>query len=189
MIIHIRYLEKKYNYPVIIDRNPPGIGSLAEAINRAAKQCNDEFCWIITNADANVEDYEKLTAAMPPDVAAIHPKMVNSDHEFMRTGGVVPFIEFTAACVRAEVLKAYPLDEDMPYWGHDLDWGFRVRNAGYRILVHDEVEVYHTYIRNLRPHPVTRIRRLMRKRTDRSTRIKLETKYGKEWQRVLNYRQ
>jgi GT2 family glycosyltransferase len=76
----------------------------------------------------------------------------------------------------------------MPYWGHDLDWGYRVRQAGWTLAVDHDVEVGHTYIRNSKPHPATVRRRKLRILSDEPTRRTLAQEYGPDWRNVLEYR-
>ena len=142
-IIAIKYEEPEYQqtvdciksagYPFIfIDRKPSGIGSLAEAINRGInlgkeQGTNFRYFWIVTNITFAQDVPAKLLAQISIiGAAAIHPQFA-SDHKHIREGqGVksVPFVEFTAAMIDIEQWQ--PLDEKMPYWGHDLDHGYRV---------------------------------------------------------------
>ncbi len=207
-ILHIRYLEpygtQIYDLvmdvdckKVFVNRSPEGIGSLAEAINRGIKEVDTEYCWIVTNNTfAPTAPYKLLDEIKKHEkMAAIHP-CFDSDHSFLRPHvfkgiieAFVPFVEFTSPIVRTQVLKETPLDEDMPYWGHDLDWGFRVREKGYSLAVHHGVEINHVYIRNQKEkHPITKMRWDLRKSHNMSTTGYLVLKYGKNWKRKLSYK-
>lgn len=179
---------------LFVERTPQGVGSLAEAINRGVANVGGfEYAWIITNVSFKKFDAEKLIDCMDATgFAAIHPSF-NSDHAHLQLrdyGGVIsaPFIEFTCPMVRLDVLKKFPLDECMPYWGHDLDWGHRIRQEGMQVGVHYGIEIKHTYIRNREHLPITAARKQRRKNTDLSTRLILERKYGTDWKQFLKYK-
>ena len=186
----------KCNVPLFfVDRH--GVGSLAKAINSGLRQWGQgfEFIWFVTNVTfaetclgfllQGIEEY---------GLAGITP-CFSSDHVFCRpmpgTHGVnpeIPFLEFTAPLVRTKVLASYPLDEDMPYWGHDLDWGYRVRAAGWKLGVHYDAEIGHVYIRNAEnDHHITHKRLQKRRATNASTRAALVAKYGGQWRKKLQY--
>jgi hypothetical protein len=124
--------------------------------------------------------------------SAIHPSF-KSDHKHMcpqRDNVVreVPFLEFTAPIVKTKVFEKFPLDENMPYMGHDLDWGYRVKKEGHRMGVHHGVEAKHTYIRfNKNLSTVTDIRKRLRKLWDEHTEYVLTQKYGENWKSKLHY--
>lgn len=181
---------------VFVDRE--GSGSLAEAINRgfrnACSRYDFEYAWIITNVNFGPSAIPQIEQAMDETkFAAIHPSF-DSDHRHLmkcaRTDRAeVPFVEFTAACVRKDVFEKFPLDESMPYWGHDLDWGMRVRKAGYKIGVDYNITVEHTYIRNTKgDEAITKVRHSKRRNTDMSTRESLIRKYGKDWKTTTGMR-
>jgi 3-deoxy-D-manno-octulosonate 8-phosphate phosphatase (KDO 8-P phosphatase) len=188
-IIAIEYLEpyfeqtreciKATGLPVYyIARNPKGVGSLAEAINRGVAEHKDKYdlLWIVTNITFN-PDVPKILASHIGDAAIIHPSF-KSDHGFMFGGhGVkkVPFVEFTAPMIRTNKWAA--LDESMPYWGHDVDHGLRVKSC----LVDYGCSVDHVYIRNAQPHPVTQRRLAIRRSYDMSTKKHLLAKHGANW--------
>lgn len=207
MILAIRYLESNYmktvasikaeGVPVMyVDRNPAGVGSLAEAINRGVRESHyiSEFTWVVTNIRFNPGTYSALVNALHnnPNLAAIAPAYL-SDHAFLRPSKEVdiltgiPFMEFTCAMVRTKVLREFPLDEDMPYVGFDLDWGYRVRQAGYDLGSLKTAYVGHDYIRHAKREPITRRRLAARKAADKPTIAKLELKYGKDWPSLMNY--
>ena len=201
-IIAIKYEEPEYQqtvdciksagYPFIfIDRKPSGIGSLAEAINRGVNFGKEQgkdfrYFWIITNITFTPDVPAKLLQTIKEHkAAAVHPQFA-SDHKHIREGqGVksVPFVEFTAAMIDIEQWQ--PLDEKMPYWGHDLDHGYRVNQAGGTILVDHTVTIDHVYIRNAKRHPITMKRLEMRRATDRLTSERLKEKYGAKWREIM----
>jgi 3-deoxy-D-manno-octulosonate 8-phosphate phosphatase (KDO 8-P phosphatase) len=145
-----------------------------------------DHVWFVTNVTFDPDLPLKLAESIGSH-AAIHPKF-KSDHKHMTEGeGVkeVPFVEFTAPLVRADVFKDLPLDENLPYWAHDLDWGYRVWSAGYSIAVNYDLEVGHTYIRHSKMHPVTKERLRQRRAADQPTREALVKKYGAEWRDII----
>ncbi len=181
-----------------IDRK--GVGSMAEAYNRGFRKhaFSYEFVWFVSNVVIPVANNYSLNDVLWDMVgwvkdngfSAVHP-CFNSDHLHMRFNedGLIneaPFLEFTAPLIRRDVFAEFPLDENMPYWGHDLDWGYRVTQAGHRLAVLNTVELGHTYIRNANQlHPITRKRHALRRVTNASTRAALIKKYGKDWKIVL----
>ena len=183
----------------LIEVDRKGWGSLSEAMNRGAKEGEAErydYIWFVTNVTFNQDALANmLVYAENSSFVAIHPAF-NSDHAHLRPipGGSftleVPFIEFTAPLVRADVFAAFPLDERMPYWGMDLDWSYRVMQAGNKLGCCHEVVLGHEYIRNnvkAKRHPITQKRWNARKRTDDGTRRRLIKLYGKDWKKVLKY--
>jgi len=183
-------------YPVhFVDRR--GVGSLAKAINSGFKAWANgaEYVWFVTNVTFDPECLQKLIEQMDcnPKLAAITPAFA-SDHAFCRPiGGCaetreVPFIEFTAPIVRASVFRDFPLDENMPYWGHDLDWGYRVRKAGWKLGVYFGATLGHTYIRDTNnDQRITARRYELRRKTNQGTRQALIAKYGAIWRKVVGY--
>ena len=176
-----------------VDRG--GVGSLAKAINSGFKAWASgfEYIWFVTNVTFSPECLPALLReARDGGYAGITPAF-NSDHLFCRpdpekTVTEVPFIEFTAPLVRAQVFREIPLDEAMPYWGHDLDWGCRVRQAGEQLAVLHTQQLGHVYIRNnLTLNRYTLQRRAARRATNGSTRQALRHKYGENWKEVLGW--
>jgi GT2 family glycosyltransferase len=174
---------------VYVDRG--GVGSLAEAYNRGFREAPDtDLVWFVSDVTFAPGVLPALVETLRrEDLAAVHPSFV-SDHGFCRpdpAGGVVPapFLEFTALLVRCDVFASFPLDERMPYWGHDLDWGWRVRHAGHRLGVDRDVTVEHCYLRNKVQHPATLERARLRRSTDGPTRRALAATYGANWRAEL----
>jgi hypothetical protein len=211
VIVAVRYLEDSWKHtqtaleksgaPIVyVDRDPAGIGSLAQAINRGfeeAKLLYDfEYVWFVTNVhvpDGTLRCLEVDIEAF--GFAALHPEF-DSDHDFCRPGLVglvanVPFLEFTALMVRRDVFEKFPLDETMPFWGHDLDWGYRVRNELKGVLaVSHRCSVGHVYLRNSVPEPdsVTYRRSWRRKLSNQPTRARLVEKYGPAWKQMTGFK-
>lgn len=194
-ILAVEYLEPYYaetkkciaatGLPVTyVKRNPEGIGSLAEAINRGMKQMTSDYVWIVTNVTFKPDTAHKLLKHIG-DADVIHPSF-NSDHLFMREGNgqrQVPFVEFTAAMVKRSSWMG--LDETMPYWGHDIDYGLRCTG---KILVDYETRVDHVYIRNSKPHPITQRRLRLRRLEDAKTKARLLMKHGKDWKQRTSFK-
>jgi GT2 family glycosyltransferase len=171
-----------------VDRE--GVGSLAKAINAGFSAFGKDYkyCWFVTNITFGPTCFPNLIKEMKNGWAALTPAF-KSDHKLCRPGeGVrtVPFVEFTAPIVRSDVLLNFPLDEQMPYWGHDFDWGYRVRQAGHKLGCLATEIIDHVYIRNSKDHPVTKARLRQRKRYNMSTGLALKRKYGKDYKKVLS---
>jgi len=177
-----------HGYPVFfVDRH--GTGSLAAAINRGflhhSMALRFDYVWVLTNVRFGPDCIQVLEKAMRenPAYAALHP-CFESDHSHLRAqpgmGLVdVPFVEFTAPLVHAWTFHRIGLDERMPYAGHDVDWGYRVRQIGGRIAVHHGVKVSHTYIRhNQTNHLVTLQRKTLREQHEQPTKDLIRKIYG-----------
>lgn len=190
---------ERCNVPTVyVDRG--GVGSLAKALNEGYKtivsQFQLDYVWFVTNPVFDSTVLPELVSAMTlTGYDAIHPSF-DSDHKHIQPDGsntvkLVNFVEFTCPIVKTETFAKFRLDELMPYWGHDLDWGYQVRNAGGQIGVHHGVYVKHVYIRNqvkAKPHIKTKMRRYERQRTNAQTRKRLEQKYGiKTWRDIVGY--
>lgn len=186
---------------VYVDRNPKGCGSLSEAINRGMKEVETDYVFLCTNItfkkEVVLELYEQmkylwnnkiaLYAAICPVYGSDHPHLRKGSYKFGCALFEVPFIEFTAGIFRTDLLKQFPLDEDMPYVGQDLDWSHRVNEAGYYLGSLKSAEVGHKYIRQTPKTEITLKRLAMRKAADASTIAKLEAKYGSDWRNILKY--
>lgn len=181
-----------------VDRKPKGFGSLAEAINRGFAEMDKsgiEYVWIVTNIVFEPSVIEKLLSSIKVNaecgpVAAICPAYA-SDHSHLcpdepESVKDVPFIEFTCPLVSIEAMSELPLDNAMPYWGHDLDWSYRAQMAGYRLLINMRAQITHEYIRyNFKKHQVTMKRYRSRRMMDRATSNALAIKYGTQWRDVI----
>lgn len=181
-----------------VDRK--GVGSLARAHNEGFKRITSEtdldYVWFITNVTFDPVILPKLVKSMvDTGYDAIHPAF-DSDHVNCRPDGsgkikAVPFIEFTAPMVRVDTFKKIKLDEKMPYWGHDVDWGYRVRKSGGTVAVDHSITVQHEYIRfkvNTKPNKVTQLRHQYRKNTNGQTKQRLVSLYGKNWRQLLEFK-
>jgi hypothetical protein len=173
-----------------VDRQ--GVGSLARAINAGFKAFGKDFeyCWFVTNVTFRPTCFPRLLEEMKTGKWAGLTPAFNSDHTFCQPGeGVrdVPFIEFTAPLVRSDVFSDYPLDEKMPYWGHDLDWGYRVKKAKHKLGCLSDEQIGHTYIRNSENHQITKKRKALRNKTNSDTTKALIEKHGKNWRRKLKW--
>lgn len=163
-----------------VNRNPEGYGSLAEVINRAMSEATADLVWVITNITFTPNIPEALARNIG-DAHIIHPAF-KSDHPHMNIGSQVqqvPFVEFTAAMIDRKAFMG--LDENMPYIGHDLDYGYRCHKAELKILVDYELRIGHQYIRKAKFHPIREKRKEMRKRANEPTKRALIAKYGEEW--------
>lgn len=175
---------------IYVDRQ--GVGSMAKAFNEALRKLPScDYVWWITNVEFERGVKDKLIDVLNKceKACAVHPKF-NSDHPHIRFGsGKVPFIEFTAPMFKLEyLLDVGEADEDMPYWGFDLDWSYRANSKGYDMHVCNDAKVDHTYNRHmLHTHPVTQARALLREYYDDETVIALINKYGEGWKTVLQY--
>lgn len=207
-IISIVYLEPEWqatkksivecNVPTVyVDRG--GIGSLAEACNRGFREIvnlhNLRYVWFITNPIFSSAIFPILIDSMnQTGYDAIHPAF-NSDHPKCQPDGskeikLVDFVEFTAPMVKVDTFNKFQLDEDMPYWGHDFDWGWRVNQNGGKIAVHHGIQVKHTYIRfnkDNKRNPFTKKRHELRHKTNASTARKLHSLYGDDWYKKPGY--
>lgn len=206
-ILSIRYEEFSWlktrecceatGLPVVyVDRNPKGIGSLSEAINRGMEQVKTDYVFIVTNINFNPDVPNQLLSAMEsnPDFAAICP-VYDSDHAHLRPGSYehgrdlreVPFIELTALIARTSLMKEFTLDEDMPYVGNDLDVSHRLKQAGHKLGSLKSCAIEHSYIRKMEQSGITKKRLSLRKKADQPTIAKLRQKYGNNWRDTLCY--
>jgi GT2 family glycosyltransferase len=179
-----------------VDRQ--GVGSLAEAFNRGFREHalqRYDYVWLITNVVFRPDVLPTLVEVITrKDWRAIHPAF-KSDHAFLRKDSTLhgpgdvetPFIEFTAPLVHVPTFLSNPLDEAMPYIGHDLDWCYRVREQGGKVGVCRQVSVRHSYLRNLTaPESAVTLRRAeLRRAAEQPTLDRLVEKYGASWRKKL----
>lgn len=188
---------KSAGFSKIIYADRGGIGPIAKPFNDAFANLPDdaEYVWFLTNVGFDPEMPAALVADLDrsPRIAAIHPAF-DSDHGHIssssRTTRDIPFVEWTAPMVRASAFrKIGPLDEQMPYWGHDLDWSYRAKQMGYTLQVNGAYRLRHEYLRHVSQkknmHSVTYARAQERAKYDASTMNRLSEKYGKKWRDVL----
>src|SRR5690606_20759401 len=98
-----------------------------------------KFTWFLTNVEFPPEMPLSLLSCFDRETAAVHPAF-DSEHFHIKTAfGVVPdvpFIEWTAPMVRTSLFEQFgELDEQMPYWGMDLAFFKRCRDAGYMLKI------------------------------------------------------
>lgn len=216
LIVALEYLEDDWQQtkacieatglPVVyVSRD--GVGNMARAFNNIAipknviyteTRCgvfvNDVYLWFVTNIVFDKDLPNKLAKAMDETgFAAIHPAMKTSDHIHQWPDGSgevkeVPFVEWTAPMVRADVFLNNPLDEMLQYFYFDLDWSYRVKQQGYKVGVHHGAEINHTYLRNKKPHPISEIRKQLRNYWTPISQAHMESKYGKGWEQLMNWK-
>lgn len=181
-----------------------GVLGLSQAFNDAFEANHlkhFDYVWFLTNLSFSgplLQEMLGVLYSMPDKerkkVAAIHPAF-KSDHQHLRPrmpGDVleVPFVEFTAPLVNAEVFAGLKLDPAMPYTGHDIDWGYQARKMGLRLLSYTpkESETQHSYLRHSgSPHPATAERKRRRQEAETATCLRLRNKYGDNWRDLLKY--
>lgn len=198
--IIINYKEAAYKQPlnikganfIIVDRNPVGLGSLAEAINRGFNKVTTEHFMVVTNVWCADDLLINLLASIGQH-AIIQPTY-DSDHRHLREPNIsiqehlekrfavheVPFTEFTCCLLRSDVFRELGgLDQSMPYVGFDIDYGIRLAQAGYTAAVDFSQTIDHKYNRHMDMRdPYTRQRAMMRARYNWETRKKLHAKHG-----------
>ena len=167
-----------------------GVGSMSKAFNEAIKTGVAEYSyiWFVTNILFDPGTSLSLQECFDSKTAAVHPRF-DSDHShirFARDIEDVPFIEWTAPMISRRALERIGLlDEQMPYWGMDLDWSYRAKQAGYTLKVDGRVKVGHVYLRDNAPEAVSHNRRMERGRYDVTTENRLKQKYGSEWLKTV----
>lgn len=184
--------------PVIyVERNPVGVGSLAEAINRGVRMAPEsEFLFIVTNCTFSRDMPARLVEAFQdaaPGLVAVAP-CFDSDHEHIKQANhacplqVVPFVEFTAIMVRDVIMRQFPLDEDMPYVGHDMDFAAQMRKEGHYLVVDHREKLGHTYLRHKKErNAYTEKRKKLRHQAQPKTVLKLKMKYGMNYKDIIKY--
>jgi hypothetical protein len=175
---------------VIADRD--GVGNMSKAFNRAVKSAgvfDSKYIWFLTNVTFTPDVPLALMAAFDPFTACVHP-CHDSDHAHLKVCGhtpqEVPFVEFTAPMFRALHLWLLgDADETMPYWGMDLDWSYRAKQAGYNLKV-SLARVQHVYLRHQKSkHPISTFREQLRAYHHSHTEAALVQKYGPKWEQIL----
>lgn len=149
-----------------------------------------KYIWFLTNVEFSPEMPLSLLSAFDEDTAAIHPAFDSQHHFIANTVGVapeVPFVEWTAPMVRADVfIELSGLDENLPYWGMDIDFSYRAKKAGYILKVDGRHRLKHTYLHlHALPEPITRIRKQLRELYDKPTEDYMISKYGENWLSLL----
>lgn len=208
IIIQLRYLETGWAIRTldcihkdagdncdIFMADREGVGNMSLAFNRAmeeiaTKGLYPEFVWMVTNITFEPGTVQALIDAFDDNTAAVHPKFASDHPHIINPKGIqeVPFVEWTAPMVRYNAWRDIgPLDEDMPYWGMDLDWSYRAKQEGYSLKATAHAVVNHTYLRHNAPEPISKIRKELRYLYDSQTEQALVRKYGidyrhKVWQ-------
>lgn len=175
---------------VIAERD--GVGNMSRALNAALRYTgafNYKYIWFLTNVTFTPDVPMAMMAAFDPMTACVHP-CHDSDHAHLQKCGhtpeQVPFVEFTAPMFRALHLWLLEgADESMPYWGMDLDWSYRAKQAGYNLKVLP-VRVQHVYLRHQKQkYPISTFREQLRAYHHSHTEAALVRKYGPDWAKTL----
>lgn len=209
LIIALKYLEPHYESTlkcleayhsdyIFCDRQ--GVGNMAKAYNDGFKAAmadphlsKAEYIWFISNITFRHGTLGALVKAMDESgYAAICP-VYQSDHAHLQPRSFhygqeteeIPFVEFTCPIVRTSVFKEFMLDEQLPYYYHDLDWSYRVKQEGFKLGVHKGVEVGHVYLRNNENHPISIERARLRRAAVPAMKAHMEKKYGPNWQMIV----
>ena len=144
-----------------------------------------KFTWFLTNVEFPPEMPLSLLSCFDKETAAVHPAF-DSEHPHIKTAfGVVPdvpFIEWTAPMVRTSLFEQFGgLDEQMPYWGMDLSFSKKCRDAGYMLKIDGRYRLKHNYLRTNAPEKISLIRRELRSLYDRSTEERLIQVHGENY--------
>lgn len=175
-----------------------GVGSMSAAFNRVFEGVygfdliTTPYVWFLTNVTFEKECILQLVDTIEAkglkQCAVLHPQF-NSDHPFIAKPQVidsVPFVELTAPLFRMEALRDVGLmDELMPYWGMDADWGYRAKKKGWWCFVEGYTSIQHTYLHQSQPYPISKIRAALRSLYDEQTRNRLIEKYGTDWKQKI----
>lgn len=204
-VVYLEYLEPNWQATqMCLDRLPHltikadrlGYLGIPRAFNEAFSKvpAGVDYVWFVTNITFTRQDIDGLVAAMDrTGYAAISP-CFDSDHPHLRPHSyhydqdvqVAKFVEFTCPIVRADVFRQFPLDEEMPYDIHDLDWSHRVKMAGHTLGVHYGVKVNHVYLRNsTSDHWATKKRKRYRAVSLERTHKKAAEKWGQNWRELI----
>lgn len=181
------------NLPFIIaERN--GYEGMTKAYNDCFKKHRDEilkfdYVWFVSNIIFDQKVVDSLVKNMGA-FDALHPSFI-SDHAHIRPNNTgiakeAKFIEWTAPIIKTSLFDKLLPDDRMPFWGQDIDWSFKAKANGYKIGVDYGCEIKHTYLRGLsNVHPVTELRKRVRKYWDEKTVKILIEKYGTNWKRII----
>jgi len=172
-----------------------GTGPMTPVFNRGMEVLGNFYPWVwhLTNVEFGKGALGKMLEVATDKTAAIHP-VFNSDHTHLRgdkgneNGQDIPFVEWTAPLVRTAAWQdAGPLWDKLGYWGMDLEWSYRARQAGYNLQVCTTAALKHEYLRvkDKAEHPITRARRQIRAKSDKATEEALISVYGGDWMCTL----
>ena len=189
-------LNSGFKQENILQVGREGVGSMSAAFNRVFEGIygfdliTTPYVWFVTNIKFDPIVPTKLLRYIEvfPKVAAIHPRF-ESSHSFItnpKGNDIVPFVELTAPLFRMEALRDVGLmDELMPYWGMDADWGCRAKEKGYDCAVTAFARIEHTYLHHSQPYPISKIRAALRSLYDEQTQNRLIEKHGTEWKQKI----
>ena len=129
-------------------------GAFNESVRRSLDERDWALHWLLTN-DVRLPNHETLPYLVNcfsemTHVGAAQPAMP-SFHEILwpdrsKTVVDVPFLEWTAPILSTyALLKVGFPDEELRFVGMDLDWSYRARQAGFRLLVDHRAPVDHPY--------------------------------------------
>jgi hypothetical protein len=176
-----------------------GVGSMSKAFNSVFEGVygfdviTTPYVWFITNVTFGKKTVYSLLDFMESvngkrQCAVIHPQF-DSSHSFIKNPqaiDTVPFVELTAPLFRVDALRDVGLmDELMPYWGMDADWGHRARLKDWWCCVDGYSTIKHTYLHQSQPYPISKIRAALRSLYDEQTRNRLIEKYGTDWKQLI----
>lgn len=198
---------------VFADRD--GVGNYSRAFNEAFKRYDlshrgvdifntgierIDYVWLVSNVTFTCKSFLCLIETMKnaeSNFCAIHPVMDTSDHvhqhytetplHLIECPKNSYYIEMTAPLIRYSVFKNYMLDEKLPYWYMDLDWSYRVRQAGLRLGVCNIAQVNHVYLRNNKREFISKIRDRLRIHHKPAMVNHMVSKYGLNWKRIMGW--
>ena len=188
-------LNSGFKQENILQVGREGVGSMSAAFNRVFEGVYGfdviatEYVWFLTNATFTTPTPLYLYRMLDQDggLGVVHPTF-NSSHPWLsalKTNFDVPFVELTAPMFRMDALRDVGLmDEQLPFWGMDADWGYRAKVEGWRSGV-DVSMISHTYLHQSQPHPISKIRAALRSLYDEQTRNRLVEKYGADWKQLI----
>jgi len=176
-----------FAFSQIVWADRDGVGNMSRAFNEALKKRErlEKYTWFLTNVEFPPEMPLSLLSCFDDETAAVHPGF-DSEHPHIKTAfGVapdVPFIEWTAPMVRTDLFcEMRGLDEQMPYWGMDLSFSKKCRDAGYMLKIDGRYRLKHNYLRTNAPEKISLIRRELRSLYDKSTEERLIQVHGENY--------
>jgi GT2 family glycosyltransferase len=151
----------------------------------------DEYIGVWNNdIMINQEQIDKLMGTIAGKIGIFHLACNSPHHKVMTPVGSeplrqVPWVEFVAPVFHREVVeKVGMLDEDMSYgWGVELDYCYRAKMQGYDTMLVQNDSMKHFGHKSQGNH-----NDYIAKASPEMHQV-LEKKYGKDWQKKLNYPQ
>jgi len=145
--------------------------------------CNND----ITMAEGHLEELDKIVKGK----SGIFSPSCNSPHKGVMTPvgtdelREVPWVEFIAPIFSKDVLvKTGILDKDLSYgWGVELDYCYRAKNRGFKTSLCQGVGIHHE------EHQSQANQAEYAHTAGQEMHHVLQTKYGDNWQEILNYPQ